>query len=88
MKTVDELWKSFEKAIIPEGAPDLQRREMKKAFYGGAWSMMHTFLAMTEIAEKLEKENKGQEAKEQAMNQLDAIMKEMEEYISSESKGA
>lgn len=39
MKTIGEYWKSFESAIIPTDAPDIQKREMRKAFYAGAASV-------------------------------------------------
>jgi hypothetical protein len=35
MKTVAELWASFESAVIPESAGAVQRREMRRAFYAG-----------------------------------------------------
>lgn len=33
-------WESFAAAVLPPGAPDVQRREMRRAFFGGAWAML------------------------------------------------
>jgi hypothetical protein len=39
MKTLEEVWQSFNK-ILPADAPAVQRREMKMAFYAGAAGVM------------------------------------------------
>lgn len=33
-------WVSFANAVIPHGAPLVQRREMRRAFYAGAQTML------------------------------------------------
>ena len=40
MNTIAEQWELFEKAVMPTGAPDIQRQEMRRAFYGGAESLL------------------------------------------------
>jgi hypothetical protein len=35
-----KLWESFVAAVIPAEAPEIQRREMKMAFYGGAHGLL------------------------------------------------
>ncbi len=40
MNSVKEAWESFEAAVIPEDAPAVQRSEMRRAFYAGAWAML------------------------------------------------
>lgn len=34
-ETINEKWKSFEAAVIPRNAPQVQRIEMKRAFFAG-----------------------------------------------------
>lgn len=38
MKTIEFNWKIFEREVIPPQAGDMQRGEMRKAFYAGAIS--------------------------------------------------
>lgn len=35
-----ELWDEFALIALPPGAPDFQRREMRRAFYSGAHGIM------------------------------------------------
>jgi hypothetical protein len=42
-------WLKFEKAVMPEDASDVQRREMCRAFYAGAWCLLNL---MGEAADK------------------------------------
>ena len=37
--TLAESWTEFERAVLPAHVGDLQRSEMRKAFYGGASAM-------------------------------------------------
>jgi hypothetical protein len=39
-KHVEALWLSFEKNVIPVTASDIQRKEMRRAFYSGAWALL------------------------------------------------
>lgn len=39
MRTVEEVWETFERVIHPD-APEEQRREMKLAFFAGASAML------------------------------------------------
>jgi hypothetical protein len=39
-QTVAEMWASFAKATMPELASNVQRREMRRAFYAGAYGML------------------------------------------------
>jgi len=40
IKTIDELWLDFVEEILPAGIPEIQRREMKRAFFGGFTSAL------------------------------------------------
>ncbi|MBU6232450.1 hypothetical protein KGP36_07490 [Patescibacteria group bacterium] len=43
MGLVNELWEEFSADVMPEGAPDIQKSEMRKAFYAGALSVIKKF---------------------------------------------
>lgn len=45
-KRMSELWKEFEIKVLPPTAGPVQRREMKRAFYAGAQSLLTAILAM------------------------------------------
>ncbi len=38
--TIREDWESFATAVLPSNASAVQRREMRRAFYGGAWAAL------------------------------------------------
>lgn len=48
MRSVKNEWDSFEKSIIPIGAPEIQRIEMRRAFYAGATSLLQLMLDLGE----------------------------------------
>lgn len=37
---IQQQWELFKQNAIPENAPEIQKKEMEKAFYFGVWSMM------------------------------------------------
>lgn len=39
-RSLAETWTEFERAVMPKGAPKEQHVEMRRAFYGGAASML------------------------------------------------
>lgn len=39
-KRIASEWNNFEKAVIPSNAPLVQRKEMRRAFYAGAWAIL------------------------------------------------
>lgn len=47
MRTLADEWKEFETLVIPQSAPAMQRKEMRRAFYAGAQSLLQ---ATVEIA--------------------------------------
>jgi hypothetical protein len=40
MNTIQEQWNLFEVLIVPKNAHQVQRQEMRRAFYAGAEAMM------------------------------------------------
>jgi hypothetical protein len=39
-RRIEQEWQEFEKKIMPKNAPEIQRKEMRRAFYAGAWTML------------------------------------------------
>lgn len=39
---LDHQWREFEAEVIPLAAPEIQREEMKRAFYAGAQGVLNT----------------------------------------------
>ena len=61
MNTIQEQWEQFESLVINPNAPDVQRSEMKRAFYAGAqallnveWAIADTSLSDDAVVEMLE----------------------------------
>lgn len=52
-QTIAEQWSGFEADVLPPDAPPVQRQEMRRAFYAGAWSMLSALqqLGDAEISE-------------------------------------
>ena len=40
MNTIQSFWESFSKDVIPEDAPEVQRKEMKRSFYAGCYTVL------------------------------------------------
>ena len=40
MRSVEEEWESFARAVLPPNCSTVQRWEMRRAFYAGAWAML------------------------------------------------
>jgi hypothetical protein len=54
--TVDGLWQEFARAVMPPHAPADQVREMRRAFFGGAWAMLTT---VEQIGDEAVSEDQG-----------------------------
>lgn len=48
MNTIAEQWGVFEARVIPKDAPQVQRLEMKRAFYGGAAGLLSMMLKIAD----------------------------------------
>ena len=48
MKTVKKRWQEFEAAVMPKGASPLQVQEMRRSFYAGFYSALHSCLEMAD----------------------------------------
>lgn len=40
MKTMQREWEDFWSSVAPKDAPAVQRQEMRRAFYAGAWMLL------------------------------------------------
>ena len=67
-KIVDTQWTRFEKEVIHKEAPEIQKEEIKKAFFAGAFV---SFSAMINTADLEEK---------QAVKIIESLAKELEDY--------
>lgn len=65
-------WRAFEILTGLERAPELQRSEMKLAYYSGA---QHLFASIMNILEE------GQEPTEGDLNKVTAIHEELEQWV-------
>jgi hypothetical protein len=45
-KLLDEAWQEFARAVLPRDASAVQRQEMRRAFYGGAFSVLTLMAAL------------------------------------------
>ncbi len=48
MNTIQSEWADYNEQVMPDNAPEIQRTEMKKAFYAGAHSVMCVLRALGE----------------------------------------
>src|SRR5262245_43556272 len=39
MRHLETVWHEFERKVMPQGAGEIQRREMRRAFFSGAWAI-------------------------------------------------
>jgi len=51
MNTIQQQWCMFEKTVIPVDAPQMQRQEMRRAFYAGAESMLRLQYGMGDVSD-------------------------------------
>lgn len=73
MRTIKEQWESFEAALLQE-AGDVQRQEMRRAFYAGA----QCFLAI--MTSTLSETEDPDEITEGDMALLDNLSNELEQF--------
>lgn len=50
MSNVFRKWQSYERDVVPGGAPLIQREECRRAFYAGAWACFQLVMAGVEPA--------------------------------------
>ena len=77
MMTINQAWASFSTQVIPPDASDVQRREMKLAFYAGVAALAHLEL---HVADDSVSEAEGEAV-------LQAAHKELHEYKDAVLRG-
>ena len=73
-RRMGQAWASFEKAVLPRNCSDVQRQEMRRAFYAGAMIIFDT------VALAMSHEDEMTAGDEQVM--IDLAM-EREEYLAN-----
>ena len=71
-KIIDTAWRSYAEQIIPVNAPDVQRQELRRAFYAGAASMFGGIMAMLEP---------GTEPTDADLENMNALQGELDQYV-------
>jgi hypothetical protein len=74
---VQVLWEGYASAVLPGDCSDVQRRETKRAFFGGAWSM---FQLVNELGTPRHSELAG-------VITLNAVQMELEAYFARIREG-
>jgi hypothetical protein len=74
MDTVESGWASFARAVLPADAPPDQHREMRRAFYAGAWWFLSGFAS---LGEPDVSEEEGVRALEAAKAEIDAFYRDL-----------
>lgn len=72
-------WLSFQKFVIPPSAPEVQHREMRKAFYAGA---QHLFASILTIL------SPGADPTEEDLRYMDGLHKELQAFVDEMKKEA
>ena len=73
--TVEEQWAGYAAAVMPPGAPPVQRREMRRAFYAGVYSLL--LLCRDVLGSPLVSEAEGERALESQLAECEAFQREM-----------
>jgi len=77
---VAEQWDSFSRAVLPPHVGYAQRRDMRRAFYAGAQSILYSM--MTALSPK------GDEPTEDDIALISNVTRELSDFAESVTKGA
>lgn len=69
-KTVAQMWAEFEAKVIPPDAGDVQRSEMKLAFYAGALTLFNAAFSL----------DPGDEPTTADLERVDALYREINDF--------
>lgn len=72
-KILDAAWRSYAEAVIPLDAPDIQRTEMRRAFYAGAALLFGGIMAMLDPGPDIEPTAAD-------LRKMDALKKELDDF--------
>lgn len=74
MNTIQDQWNLFEATVLPKDAPDIQKQEMRRAFYAGAEAMARIQFA---IGDKAVSEDAGVQILEGCHEELRSFASEV-----------
>lgn len=77
-KRVERAWIEFMVGVIPEDAPDIQIREMKKAFYSGAALTFYGIIGMLD---------EDKEPTDEDVEKMDGLHKELDTWMAQSGEG-
>lgn len=77
MTRIADLWELFDKKVLPPHVHPVQRQEMRRAFYAGAFSVMEIILAI----------GKTSPTDQEGADALHALMTECVAFIEQLRKG-
>lgn len=78
MNTIQEQWELFSTMVIPKDAPDIQKQEMRRAFYAGVEALLRIEAIIISSAV----------SKEAGMAMLKGVHEECKLFASEVAKGA
>lgn len=73
-KLIEAGWESFRWMVIPVGAPEIQVREMRGAFFAGAVQLFSSLMSILEP---------GAEPTDADLGRMDAISKELKGHLNA-----
>lgn len=79
MKYIANGWKSYQKLVLPADAPEIQVRECRQAFYGGAAVLFETLMMSLDS---------GDEPTDADMQRMVDLQAELDEYGQQLDKAA
>jgi hypothetical protein len=73
-----ENWKRFAEMVLPADAPDIQRSEMRKAFYAGATAILGIMEELTDECT---------EPTDRDMEMVEAVHRELQDFAAAVGAG-
>jgi hypothetical protein len=75
---IETEWRNFAERVLPVDAPDVQRVEMRRAFFAGAISLFHALVTGM---------SPGDEPTDADMAKMDSIKAEFDRYEADLARG-
>lgn len=73
---IESAWLLYAKCVLPADAPDIQRRECRMAFYGGAASLLGNLLATL---------SPGQDVTDADIEEIASIRTELDQFCAEQA---
>jgi hypothetical protein len=75
---IETEWRNFAERVLPADAPDVQRVEMRRAFYAGAIALFHALVTGMDP---------GDETTDADLARMDSIKAEFDRYMADLKAG-